>query len=108
MIELHNRWNKGMEKLHEVLADNNFEDFEIITSLSDNGDLPPALKKIISATGIEEKRSSLMSYWHPVSDKLPLTLTLIKKFLEEAAVIKENGEYRMVYVFNIGNFLRFT
>jgi hypothetical protein len=94
-----------MEKLHEVLTDNNFDDFEIITSLSDNDDLPPAWKKIISATGIEEKRSSLINYWHPVSDKLPLTLTLIKKFLEEAAVIKDNGEYRMVYVFNMGDFL---
>jgi hypothetical protein len=94
-----------MEKLHQVLTDNNFEKFEILTSIKDNDNLPQAWKNIIAATGIEEKRSILINYWHEVSDRLPLTLTLINKFLEEAAVIKEDGEYRMIYVFNTGDFV---
>lgn len=94
-----------MNNIYQILTNNNFYDFEIITSVDDHTDMPDAWRKIISANNLSDKKSILNTYWSPFADKLAKTLSLINHHLEDAVVIKENGEYRLVYLINIDDFV---
>jgi hypothetical protein len=93
-----------MINLQRLLSDSNFGDIEVITSLNnENSDIPSHWQQLISAKDISEKRTILMDYWRPVANELPKTLALINDHLDDAAVIKENGEYLLIYVFDSNN-----
>lgn len=86
--------------LNQILQDNHFHNFEVITTESAELNIPQAWKDIITATSVEEKRSVLNKLWQPFAEKLRLTIVLINK-LVDVVVIKENGEYKLVYIFKV-------
>jgi hypothetical protein len=92
-----------MGNLNEILEDNHFYDFEIITP-DHESNLPSAWQAVIFATGVEEKREILNKLWQPFAGELRLTIALFSK-LDDAVVIKQGGEFKLVYIFNIADTL---
>lgn len=94
-----------MHDLYQILEDNNFHDFEIVASVNDINDIPELWRELISVNDLGDKKAILNTYWSAFADKLPKTLSLINNHLEDAVIIKQNGEYRLVYLINIDDFI---